>query len=163
MERRHLLLAAMAAAAGLGAAGAAALVASDGPTRVAATAVTVTVARTETAVETTISVPTTAAEPATTTAVQPATTADPAVVVVPPVAGLRLDEATAVLQAAHLQREVRGGGVFGVVDDTAWVVCKSKPRDGERVPADTVVSVQVKRSCPGGEQDRGQGQGQGEG
>jgi hypothetical protein len=40
------------------------------------------------------------------------------------------------------------------------VVCKSKPREGEVVARDSVVSVQVKRSCPGG---KGQGQGPGAG
>jgi hypothetical protein len=144
MERRHRLLAAMAVAAGIGAAGAAALVAGDDAGRVAAGAVTVTVARTETAIEV-------AATSATTGA---------AVAVVPPLTGVRLDDATALLQEAHLRREVKGGGVFGVLDDSAWVVCKSKPREGEVVARDSVVSVQVKRSCPGG---NGQGQGPGAG
>ena len=152
MERRHRLLAAMAVAAGIGAAGAAALVAGDDPGPVAAGAVTVTVARTETAIEV-------AATSATEPAPPPATT-EAAVTVVPQLTGVRLDEATALLREAHLQREVKGGGVFGVLDDSAWVVCKSKPREGEVVALDSVVSVQVKRSCKGG---NGNGQGQGPG
>jgi hypothetical protein len=131
MERRHLLLAAMVAAAGLGTAGAAALVASDGETRAAPTSVTVTLAQT-----------------ATETTTQPATTVDSGVPVpVPALAGHRLDDASAVLQRAGLRREVDGGGVFGVLDDSAWTVCSTTPGAGDRVEPDAVVVVHVDRTC----------------
>jgi hypothetical protein len=129
MERRHLLLAAMVAAAGLGTAGAAALVASDGETRAAPTSVTVTLA-----------------QMATETTTQPATTADSGVPV-PALAGHRLDDASAVLQRAGLRREVDGGGVFGVLDDAAWTVCSTTPGAGDRVEPDAVVVVHVDRTC----------------
>jgi type II secretory pathway pseudopilin PulG len=128
MERRHLLLVAMAVAAGLGAAGAAALVAGD-DARVAS-AVTITLAQTTTQI----------AEPATTAATG---------TLVPPLAGRRLDAATAALKAARLRRQVDGGGVFGVIDDGAWVVCSTTPDAGAQVDPDTVVVVHVDRNCRG--------------
>jgi hypothetical protein len=132
MERRHLLLVTMAAAAGLGAAGAAAVVASDDG-HGAARAVTVTLAQTTTQI-------------AIQEAPPPVTTAETGVEV-PPLAGRRLDDATAVLDDARLVREVDGGGLFGVLDDTAWFVCSTTPDAGERVEADTVVVVHVDRNC----------------
>jgi hypothetical protein len=129
MERRHLLLAAMVAAAGLGAASSAVLVASDGDTRAAPTSVTVTLAQT-----------------ATETMTRPATTAESGVPV-PPLVGQRLDEASAMLQQARLRREVDGGGVFGVLDESAWMVCSTTPAAGDRVERDAVVVVHVDRAC----------------
>lgn len=133
MERRHALLVAMAAAAGLGAAGAAALVAADDD-RGTATAVTVTLAQTTTQIAT--------QEP------EPATTEEPGVPV-PPLVGERLDDATAALDAAGLLREVDGGGLFGVLDDTAWFVCATTPEAGGRVEEASVVIVHVDRACEG--------------
>ncbi len=131
MERRHLLLAAMAAAAGLGAAGAAALVAGDDDARVAAgAAVTVTVAQTTTLQ----------------TAPAEATTAV-AGVPVPPLVGRRLDEASQLLLNAGLDRQVDGGGLLGVLDDTAWVVCSTTPGAGQRLEPPATVVVHVDRSC----------------
>ncbi len=132
MERRHLLLVAMAVAAGLGAAGAAAIVAADDD-RAAADAVTVTLAQTTTQI-------------ATVDATAPVTT-EPSGVRVPPLAGLRLDGATALLDAAGLRRKVDGGGLFGVVDDTAWFVCATTPSAGTPVEGSSVVVVHVDRDC----------------
>ena len=119
----------MAAAAGLGAAGAAVLVAGDDDARVAAPAVTVTVARTTVQ-----------------TATVPATT-EASGVPVPPLAGVPLDEATQLLEEAGFDREIDGGGLLGVLDDTAWTVCASTPEAGERVELPATVVVHVDRSC----------------
>lgn len=132
MERRHLLLVAMAAAAGLGAAGAAAIVAADDD-RVATGAVTVTLAQTTTQI-------------ATVDATAPATTGPPGLQV-PPLVGLRLDDATAHLDAAGLRREVDGGGLFGVLDEAAWSVCSTTPAASAPVAASAVVVVHVARRC----------------
>jgi hypothetical protein len=140
MERRHLLLVAMAAAAGLGAAGAAAIVAADDD-RIAASAVTVTLAQTTTQVATQ---ETPEPDPAT----EPVTTEE-AGVEVPLLVGMRLDDATLVLDDARLVRDVDGGGLFGVLDDTAWFVCATTPAAGERVEEESVVVVHVDRSCQG--------------
>ena len=118
MERRHLLLVAMAAAAGLGAAGAAAIVAADDD-RNAAGAVTVTLAQTTTQIAT-------QEAPEPDPATEPVTTEETGVEV-PPLAGQRLDDATAMLDEANLVREVDGGGLFGVLDDTAWFVRATMP------------------------------------
>ena len=140
MERRHLLLVAMAVAAGLGAAGAAAIVAADDD-RNAAGAVTVTLAQTTTQVAT-------QEAPEPDPATEPATTEETGVEV-PPLVGRRLDDATAMLDEADLVREVDGGGLFGVLDDTAWFVCATTPDAGERVEEASVVVVHVDRSCEG--------------
>lgn len=132
MERRHLLLVAMAAAAGLGAAGAAAIVASDDD-RLAAGAVTVTLAQTTTQI-------------ATVDAIAPATT-ERSGAPVPRLVGLRLDAATARLDAAGLRREVDGGGLFGVLDESAWFVCATTPDASAPVAGSSVVVVHVDRDC----------------
>jgi PASTA domain len=138
MERRHLLLVSMAAAAGLGAAGAAAIVAADDD-RATANAVTITLAQTTTQIAT-------QEAPPPTTATEPATTEQTGVDV-PPLIGLRLDEATTALDEAGLAREVDGGGLFGVLDDTQWFVCDTSPTAGSAVDAGSVVVVYVDRDC----------------
>ncbi len=113
----------MAAAAALGAGVTVALVAGDpeAPALPAPVAVTVTVA---------------------TTAPAP----DPRVAV-PALVGVRLDEATALLEASALERRIDGGGLLGVLDDSGWVVCATTPATGARVPVGTTVVVRVERSC----------------
>jgi hypothetical protein len=60
---------------------------------------------------------------------------------------MRLDTASAALDDASLTRQVDGGGLLGVLDDTAWMVCATTPEAGtELVPGDVVV-VHVDRSC----------------
>jgi beta-lactam-binding protein with PASTA domain len=125
MERRHLLLVAMAAAAGLGAAGAAVLVADSG----SQPQVTITLAQT-TVRTTTV----------------PATTEESGVPV-PSLEGLALDEASAKLGEQGFDRDVDGGGLFGVLDESAWFVCSTTPAAGERVELPATVVVHVDRSC----------------
>ena len=151
MPLRPLLLPAMAIAAVLGATGAAVLVASDGTTtHAAASAPSVTV---------TVDGP--AAEAPVTTA--PDGQLDPAAddgqgggndggnqgddMTLPSLVGMRLDEATSVLDERGLHREVDGGGLFGVLDDSGWTVCATTPEAGADVVPDDVVIVHVDRSC----------------
>jgi hypothetical protein len=147
MPLRPLLLPAMAVAAVLGATGAAVLVAGDeSATRPAASAPAVTVTVDE--------------APATTA---PGGTLDPAVadgqgdgndqggqgddMPLPSLVGMRLDEATSVLDERGLQREIDGGGLFGVLDDSGWTVCGTTPEAGADVVPEDVVIVHVDRSC----------------
>jgi hypothetical protein len=67
--------------------------------------------------------------------------------VVPALRGVRLDLASARLAAAHLQRQIDGGGLFGVLDDTNWVVCATTPPATFPVVAGTIVVVHVQRGC----------------
>jgi hypothetical protein len=68
-------------------------------------------------------------------------------VVVPSLVGMRLDDASAALANANLSREIDGGGLFGVLDDTAWMVCDTTPEAGTEVAPGEVVVVHVDRSC----------------
>jgi len=155
----RLLVAALVVAAALGAALAGVLVArDDGAARLAAesapAAVTVTVA-------TTAAAPTTAAataEAATTAEPPPPTTTEEATTVesiaepapgarVPPLRGVRLPAARETLDAAGLGVRVDGGGLFGVVDESNWVVCDSEPAAGEPVDVLSEVVVHVERAC----------------
>ena len=52
-----------------------------------------------------------------------------------------------MLDAAGLFREVDGGGLFGVLDDTAWFVCATTPDAGQPVEEASVVVVHVDRDC----------------
>lgn len=72
---------------------------------------------------------------------------DGSFVTVPSLVGLRLDEATAQLSDASLDRRIDGGGLFGVLDDTAWTVCATTPDAGTEVVPGDVVVVHVDRSC----------------
>src|SRR3954470_11325435 len=125
MERRHLLLIAMAAAAGLGAAGAAVLVADSGSQPPGTITLAQTTVRTTTV---------------------PATTQESGVPV-PSLEGLALDEASAKLGEQGFDRDVDGGGLFGVLDESAWFVCSTTPAAGERVELPATVVVHVDRSC----------------
>ena len=68
-------------------------------------------------------------------------------VTVPSLVGMRLDHATAALSDASLDRRIDGGGLFGVLDDTAWTVCATTPDEGTAVAPGDVVVVHVDRSC----------------
>jgi hypothetical protein len=72
---------------------------------------------------------------------------DGSFVTVPSLAGMRLDDATSALANAGLDRQIDGGGLFGVVDDTAWTVCATTPDAGTEVVPGDVVVVHVDRSC----------------
>lgn len=143
MERRHLLLTAMALAAGIGAAGAAVVVAGD-EVRATTAAAPVTVTVSSDPATTEEAPPATAEEPPATSTED--TEEDPGLTV-PTLVGLRLDVATAALDEALLVRDVDGGGLFGVLDDTAWTVCATTPEEGTPVVPGDVVTVHIDRSC----------------
>lgn len=72
----------------------------------------------------------------------------------PDVDGLRLDIAKADLADAGLEEgrvEVIGGGAFGVVDDSNWVVCDQEPDAGYAVGSKARVSVDREGECGDGD------------
>jgi len=156
MPLRPLLLPAMAVAAVIGATGAAVLAAGDDTaTHAAASAPAVTVTVDQPAAE----------APATTAPAGQDGGLDPTAgdqgdqnaqgdqgngdggMTLPSLVGMRLDEATSWLDDAGLQREVDGGGLFGVLDDSGWTVCGTTPEAGADVVPEDVVIVHVDRSC----------------
>jgi hypothetical protein len=133
IDRRALLLGGMLAAAVLGAGVAAALVGDDAAGRRGVVTTARTVVSTTVAVSVSVSVP----DPVT-VAARPR---------VPAVAGVRLDVASRLLDAAGLRRKVDGGGLFGVLDDTGWLVCSAEPLPGTEVDLGAEVVVHVERAC----------------
>ncbi|MEI6621736.1 MAG: DUF2510 domain-containing protein [Actinomycetes bacterium] len=68
----------------------------------------------------------------------------------PAVAGQRLDVAQSDLKAAGVNLtdvEVVGGGTFGVVDESNWMVCSQRPAAGAPIAQ---VRLVVDRTCPSG-------------
>jgi hypothetical protein len=68
--------------------------------------------------------------------------------VTPKVLGERLDVAKSDLRSAGLSEkdiEVVGGGTFGVVDESKWIVCEQRPEPG--VAGDGKARLVVDRSC----------------
>ncbi|MGZ4269282.1 MAG: PASTA domain-containing protein [Solirubrobacteraceae bacterium] len=62
---------------------------------------------------------------------------------VPTLVGERLDRALDELQRAGLKGDVQGGGLFGVLDETNWVVSGQNPSPGARVSQGDTVTVQI--------------------
>ncbi len=122
----RLLLVALAVAAGLGALAAGLLVASSGSRHAAPSPSKRTVAPARSTVTT-----------------APA----PPRLVVPNLIGVRLDRAKATLDGSGLRHQVKGGGVFGVLDDTNWVVCSTEPSPSSRVEPGRKVALHVDRAC----------------
>jgi hypothetical protein len=72
----------------------------------------------------------------------------------PDVEGLRLDVAKSDLAKAGLVEgrvEVVGGGAFGVVNESNWVVCDQQPGGGEAVGPSARVSVDREGRCDKGD------------
>jgi hypothetical protein len=65
--------------------------------------------------------------------------------VLPNVVGQRLDLAESRLDDASIDYEEIGGGTFGVVDASNWVVCQTDPVPGSETAN---VKLVVDRSCP---------------
>jgi hypothetical protein len=77
----------------------------------------------------------------------PPATQAPAVVAMPEVTGAQLDVALSDLARFGIPEEdveIVGGGTFGVVNESAWLVCSQDPAAGEEAVA---VRVIVDRSC----------------
>jgi hypothetical protein len=64
---------------------------------------------------------------------------------VPNVAGLPLDVAENTLDAKDLRYRAIGGGAFGIVVRSHWIVCRQRP--AARTES-TTVTLYVARSCP---------------
>ena len=64
---------------------------------------------------------------------------------VPDVTGQRLDMAQDTLDATGLRYSTVGGGAFGIVVRSHWVVCRQTPRARARA---TSVTLYVGRVCP---------------
>lgn len=78
------------------------------------------------------------------------------VVVMPDVTDARLDLALSDIERAGFGDEVEvvGGGVFGVVDESNWVVCEQTPASGEGIGE--APRLVVDRSCDSGEPEEPQ-------
>ena len=65
----------------------------------------------------------------------------------PDVTGKRLDVAKKDIKSAGIDESVKvdGGGIFGVIDDSNWIVCSQSPAAGKPVSAKP--EVKVDRSC----------------
>jgi hypothetical protein len=64
---------------------------------------------------------------------------------VPALSGVRLDRALDRLETAGLKGEVRGGGLFGVLDESNWTVVGQDPSPGARLHRGDTVRVDVER------------------
>jgi hypothetical protein len=70
-----------------------------------------------------------------------------ATVAVPDEIGERLDVAKDDVRSAGLLTRVIGGGTFGVVVESNWTVCETKPAPGSQVHKDTPVKLIIDRVC----------------
>jgi hypothetical protein len=66
-------------------------------------------------------------------------------VAVPALTGVRLDRALDRLESAGLKGDVRGGGLFGVLDEAGWTVVDQDPSPGARLRQGDTVHLDVDR------------------
>jgi PASTA domain-containing protein len=66
-------------------------------------------------------------------------------VAVPALSGVRLDRALDRLESAGLKGEVRGGGLFGVLDEGNWTVVDQDPSPGARLRQGDTVHLDIDR------------------
>ena len=66
-------------------------------------------------------------------------------VAVPALTGVRLDRALDRLESAGLKGDVRGGGLFGVLDGAGWTVVDQDPSPGARLRQGDTVHLDVDR------------------
>ena len=64
---------------------------------------------------------------------------------VPNVVGERLDVAKSLMSDAGHETEELGGGTFGIIDESNWVVCETRPVSG--ATTGSPVKLIVERSC----------------
>ena len=64
---------------------------------------------------------------------------------VPALQDRRLDRALDTLTRVGLKADVQGGGLFGIGDETAWVVTGQNPSPGARLHQGDTVTLQVDR------------------
>jgi hypothetical protein len=65
---------------------------------------------------------------------------------VPALVGQRLDVALDRLEGAGLKGEVRGGGLFGVLDESDWKVVDQDPSPGARLSQGDTVHLDIDRA-----------------
>jgi hypothetical protein len=58
---------------------------------------------------------------------------------------VRLDRALDRLESAGLKGDVRGGGLFGVLDEAGWTVVDQDPSPGARLRQGDTVHLDVDR------------------
>ena len=66
---------------------------------------------------------------------------------VPSVAGERLDVAIDSVEDAGLDHEEIGGGIFGIIQESRWVVCDQRPEAGSSTEGIDSVKLIVDRKC----------------
>jgi hypothetical protein len=71
----------------------------------------------------------------------------PRTITVPDVLGGRLDRVHHYLDNLGIKHDTSGGGLLGILDDSAWMVCASSPAAGARVTPDQTVKLFAERSC----------------
>jgi hypothetical protein len=65
---------------------------------------------------------------------------------VPALVGQRLDHALDRLQTTGLKADVKGGGLFGVLDESGWKVVGQDPSAGARVSQGNTVRLDIDRA-----------------
>ena len=65
----------------------------------------------------------------------------------PDVVGRPLDQARTAVVAAGGSVAVSGGGLFGIIDESAWTVCSTEPGSGSGLGSRQRVVLHVDRSC----------------
>jgi hypothetical protein len=71
----------------------------------------------------------------------------PAGIAMPDVIGGRLDKVHDYLDGLGIQHDTTGGGLLGILDDSAWQVCASSPPSGVNVTPDETVRLFADHSC----------------
>jgi hypothetical protein len=65
---------------------------------------------------------------------------------VPPLVGQRLDVALDRLQRARFRADVKGGGLFGIVQESNWEVVEQSPAPGTLLEQGSQVKLRVQRA-----------------
>ncbi len=71
----------------------------------------------------------------------------PAGIAMPDVIGGRVDRVHSYLDGLGIDHDTTGGGLLGILDDSAWQVCASSPPAGVTVTPDQTVRLFADRSC----------------
>jgi Protein kinase domain len=66
---------------------------------------------------------------------------------VPDVIDGQLDLVHGYLDGVAIKHDTSGGGLFGIIDNSAWEVCATSPQVGSPLPPDGKVQLYAKQSC----------------
>ena len=66
---------------------------------------------------------------------------------VPDVIDGQLDLVHDYLDGMAIRHDTSGGGLFGIIDNSAWEVCATSPPVGSPLPPDGKVQLYAKHSC----------------